>query len=376
MRLYNGKVFFEGEFVSVDVCIEDGHILSVGGNGGGKEEMDLQGGYLIPGLIDVHTHGYGGVDVMEGESAALFMSKAYAKRGVTSFLPTTMSTAMDVIQSAVRGIHNAMGKEEGANIAGVHLEGPMLNVAKKGAQEEQYILGTSPETLLELCAGHPEIIRLLTLAPELPGAEATVRCARSHGITVSAGHSIASFECMQQAVTWGVSHVTHLFNAMNSLHHREPGIPTAGLVLDSLHPEIIADGIHLHPSILAMVARFAGDRACLVTDSLMAAGLPDGEYSLGGQAVHVVNGAAKLPGTDTLAGSTLTMDKAIQNMVDLAGVSLGQAVIMGSQNPAKSLGLTDRGQIKPGLRADLCLLGADMHPRATWVGGKLVYRED
>ncbi len=373
MILSNGVVFADGKFIRADVRIENGVIAQIADHLPG-EGVDLKGGFLLPGLIDSHTHGHGGVDAMQGAHAALKMSKAYAKYGVTSFLPTTASAPPVETAETVRSIAECMGKEEGAEILGIHLEGPFFCAQRRGAHRENMLLNPSIPLLKEICGGHMDKIRILALAPELDGADDMIRYATGHGIAVSAGHTDASYERMEEAVREGVTRVTHLFNGMNPLAHREPGVPAAALNLREIFPELIADGIHVHPAVLSLSARQAGERLCLITDSMMATGMSDGLYGLGGRQVTVTGGVART-GAGNLAGSTLTLDRALRNMRHLAHVPPEKAVPMATENVARSLGLADRGRIAVGLRADLCLMDSDFIPLRTWRQGKSVYPE-
>lgn len=376
MVFTNGLALVDGAFRNVDVRVEGGRIAEVGEALSGEERVDLQGDYLIPGLIDCHTHGHGGVDALQGASAALRMSQAYARHGVTAFLPTTASAEPEGIGQAVRSIAmEAMGREAGARILGVHLEGCFLSEGYRGAHRREDLIPPSIDTLMSMGGGCLEIVRLLTLSPELPGAERLIRYARSRGIVVSAGHTAATYAQMERAAALGMNHATHVYNAMSPLHHREPGAVGAALTLAGIYPELIADGIHVHPAAMGVAVRLAGDRLCLITDSMMAAGMPDGEYTLSGQRVVVQDGTARTE-SGNLAGSTLTLDAAVRNIVRLVGVSVEEAIAMASKNPARSLGLTDCGEIRVGFRADVCRMDRNLHPRATWIYGKCVYQEE
>ena len=211
----------------------------------------------------------------------------------------------------------------------------------------------------------------MTLAPELPGAEAFIRAAAAQGIRISAGHSDASYETMESALDWGLSQITHLFNGMNPLHHRAPGVPCAALTLEGLNVQMISDGIHLHPAAVKLAVR-SGAKILLITDAMEAADMPDGEYSLGGQQVFVRNGEARLA-QGNLAGSTLTLERAVRNVMRFAGITLSQAVQMATANVADALGLCDRGRIRTGLRADLCLLDRNLEVAKTMLAGKFEF---
>lgn len=366
------QVLVDDAFIEADVAIENGKIAGIG--------RDLQGdamyvsGYLVPGFIDEHIHGIYGNDTMYGAQAVKGMAQRLVQHGVTGFLPTTMTAGIEATNAALNGVAQAMqDNADGACIIGAHMEGPFLGEKYKGAQDARANLLPSAENFERLTAGCGDIVRLITIAPELDGAQEFVRYAVSRGIAVSAGHTDASYECMEQAVRWGVTQVTHLFNGMNPLHHRNPGVPCAALTLDGLSAQIIADGIHLHPATVRLAVRNAN--ALLITDALQAADMPDGVYDLGGQDVTVKDGVARIA-AGNLAGSTLTMERAVSNVMKFAGITLAQAVQMASTRVADSLGLSDRGRIRSGLRADLCLLDEDLSVSGTFVGGQLLYKKE
>ena len=300
------------------------------------------------------------------------MARCVVQHGVTTFLPTTMNAPVEETHAAVQGVKDAMlAAGPGADIAGVHMEGPFLSEKYKGAQDTRANQLPSMENFQRLTDGTQEIVRLMTLAPELPGAEAFIRAAAAQGIRISAGHSDASYETVESALDWGLSQITHLFNGMNPLHHRAPGVPCAALTLEGLNVQMISDGIHLHPAAVKLAVR-SGAKILLITDAMEAADMPDGEYSLGGQQVFVQNGEARLA-QGNLAGSTLTLERAVRNVMHFAGITLSQAVHMATANVADALGLCDRGRIRTGLRADLCLLDRNLEVAKTMVAGKFEF---
>jgi N-acetylglucosamine-6-phosphate deacetylase len=284
----------------------------------------------------------------------------------------------DKIIKSLKSIQEAKSRGTGAAIIlGIHLEGPYINPEKKGAQKEEDIKEFSVDDFLEFNQAAGSLIRLVTIAPEKPESIAFIQWLCQQDIIASVGHSNATYQQVQDAVQVGLSHVTHLFNAMRGLHHREPGVVGAALSNPRLTVEMIADGIHLHPVILRMVAQIKErEKVMLMTDAMRATGLEEGTYELGGQEVIVDQGQARLR-DGTLAGSVLTMDKAVRNMVTKAGISLFQAVQMASYNPAKRLGIEDRkGSLEPGKDADVVILNKNLEAELTMVSGNIVYRSE
>ena len=364
------QVLLDGRLTETDVRIAQGRIDAVGRGLDGGDVMRVEG-YLLPGLIDEHIHGIAGHDTMDGAQAVLGMAKQLVRHGVTSFLPTTMNAGIEPTRASLAGVAAAMRENvDGADIPGAHMEGPFLCEKYKGAQDARANLAPSVENFARLTGEDASIVRLITLAPELPGAEDFIRWAAGRGIVCSAGHTDASYEQMEQAVQWGVTQVTHLFNGMNPLHHRNPGVPGAALTLPGIACQVISDGIHLHPATVRLALR-AG-HALLITDSLQAADMPDGVYELGGQKVTVKAGVARIA-AGNLAGSTLTLEKAVANAMRFAELPLNQVAPMASTRVADSLHLTDSGRIRAGLRADLCLLDSDLKAKMTVVGGKILF---
>ena len=364
------QVLLDGRLTETDVRIAQGRIDAVGRGLDGGDVVRVEG-YLLPGLIDEHIHGIAGHDTMDGAQAVLGMARQLVRHGVTSFLPTTMNAGIEPTRAALAGVAAAMRENaDGAGIPGAHMEGPFLCEKYKGAQDARANLAPSVENFSKLTGEDAGSVRRITLAPELPGAEEFIRWAAGKGIVCSAGHTDASYEQMEQAAQWGVTQVTHLFNGMNPLHHRNPGVPGAALTLPGLSCQVISDGIHLHPAAVRLALR-AG-HALLITDSLQAADMPDGVYELGGQKVTVKAGVARIA-AGNLAGSTLTLERAVANAMRFAELPLGQVAPMASARVADSLHLSDRGRIRAGLRADLCLLDGALEAKMTVVGGKILF---
>lgn len=335
--------------------------------------INAAGHLVAPGLIDMHIHGAAGHDVMDASPQALrAIARFLAQHGVTAFMPTTISAAHTDLLHAIRNV-NALAQEPpaGARILGVHLEGPYLNPAKAGAQPTAHI---RPPNLAELDTyQRAGPLKHITLAPEMPGAEALARQSRRRGLTLGLGHTDASYEQTLTAVRWGLTHVTHTFNAMSGPHQRRPAAVGAALTCNELYTEIIADGIHVHPAMVELLIRAKGvERTILISDACRAAGLPDGQYELGGQPVSVRAGVSRLA-DGTLAGSTLTLDTAVRHVMQISGLSLAQTLPMAASTPAASLGMA-LGSLAPGRLADVTLWDENAQVALTLVGGQVVYR--
>ena len=352
--VYNGNEFTE----NTDVRIRDGRIAETGTGlcpEAGEKVTDLAGDYLLPGFVDVHIHAFGGRDTMQGEEAVRAMSRDLFRLGVAAFCPTTMSADPEDTRNAVAGIRAVMDRPEpeGALVLGAHMEAPFLQETKAGAQRKEFFTDPSMEKLEKLTGGDMAAVKLITMAPEKAGSEAFIRQAAAEGIHVSVGHTSATAEQTHLAADWGADHVTHTFNAQTPLHHREPGVPGAALTDGRLYCEMICDGIHLHRDAVRLLARCKGPaRAVAITDAMEAAGLPDGEYALGGQKVYVRSGEARLA-DGTLAGSVLTMPKALENLIHLFGIRPEEACAMCTCTPADSIGEKKAGRIVLGAPAVL-----------------------
>lgn len=365
MLIKNATAFMEGRFIQgLEVRVHHGRVHEIGtglAKGLYEEEIDLQGDYLLPGFVDVHIHAFRGHDVMQGEQALRAMSRDLFREGVAAFCPTTMSASPEDTAKAVAGVHQVQKRPEhnAAAVLGAHLEAPFLAESRCGAQQKQYFMDPDMDALMQICGGCTDAVRLITLAPERQGSESFIRHVRELGITVSIGHTNASAEQVHQAADWGAAHVTHTFNAQTSLHHREPGVPGAAMTDDRLYAEVICDGIHLHPDIIRLVVRAKGaEKTVAITDAMEAAGMPEGRYSLGGQAVTVKDGAARLD-DGTLAGSVLTMRQALWNLIHRFGIQPEQAVTMCTAAPAASIGEKLAGRLTAGAPAPLTRWGGD-----------------
>ena len=337
-NVFTGKVFETG----TDIRLRNGTVCGTGkGISPAENEatIDLEGDYLLPGFVDVHIHAFRGADTMRGEADIRKMSRELAKTGTGAFCPTTMSAPSQDTAEVISDIRHVMTQqdEKGARILGVHMEAPFLSTGKAGAQMKQYFCDPDWDTFIRM-AGDPSAVKLITVAPERSGSEAFIRKAKEAGIHVSVGHTEAKAEQVHAAADWGADHVTHTFNAQTPLHHREPGVPGAALTDDRYYCEMICDGKHLHEDIIKLLIRCkSASRAVAITDAMEAAGMPDGEYSLGGQRVYVKNGAARLA-DGTLAGSVLTMPQALYNLIHLYGADPVSACRMCTSTPAESIG--------------------------------------
>ncbi|HXF81703.1 MAG TPA: N-acetylglucosamine-6-phosphate deacetylase [bacterium] len=330
----------------------------------------LRRGILAPGLIDLQTNGCAGVDFATvRDPAALEPVRTFLLRtGVTAFLPTVTTGPLEAMREALRW-WAGLPRGRMPRVLGLHVEGPFLNPAFAGAHPPEHLRPPDAAELGALLDAAPGFVRLLTLAPELPGAQALIALARRRRIVVSAGHTAAAYDEARAAFRLGVRMVTHLFNAMRPLHHREPGVVGAALEDAAITAGLIADLVHVHPSVLRLViGRKTWRRVALVTDAVAAAGATDAGASaqLAGRRLAVTD-APRLP-SGTLAGSLLTMDGAVRNAVAL-GVPLREAVLMASTVPADALGRRDLGRIAPGARADLVLFDPALRVRAVWIGG-------
>ena len=363
-------------FALADILLHGAQIATVGQHtiSDTGARLDATGCFVLPGFIDLHVHGGDGADTMDATQDALDrMARFFAQHGVTAFVPTTMTAPHAEILQAVAAVDKWGQKMvTGARSLGVHIEGPYISPTFPGAQPAEYIRPPSLVEFAELTSAGP--VRMITLAPEVEGADALITAACQQGVIAVWGHTNATYEQCVHAANLGVTQATHTYNAMSGLHHRNPGTLGATLALDSVYAQLIADNIHIHPAAMKVLARCKGvDRTILITDAMRAAGLPEGEYTLGGQAVTVKNGSCRLA-NGTLAGSILTMEQALINFMAATGLSLAEAWPTTSRTPAQALGLAHQlGAIAPGYQADLVLLDAQLQVVATVVAGQVVY---
>ncbi|NEZ48029.1 N-acetylglucosamine-6-phosphate deacetylase [Clostridium niameyense] len=334
-----------------------------------EEIIDAKDKYVSPGFIDTHIHGSGGKDSMDGTIEDIkVISEAIVKYGVTSFIPTTMTMSKEKIYNSLEAIKMSMDENFGAKVLGAHMEGPFINEKYKGAQKADYIVRPSYDFIDK----YKDIIKIITMAPEKDiNFEFIKKVKKNTNIEISIGHSDATYEEAMDAIKNGTSRVTHMFNAMTPLHHRKPGV--VGAVFNSnIYCELIADKIHVHPELFNTVLSIKGkDKVILITDSMRAGCMKDGIWELGGQKVIVQNGVARLE-DGTLAGSILTLNKALSNIIDKTKLEINEAVNLLSLNPAKSLGIDHKkGSIEIGKDADMTIFDKDFNIFNTIVEGNI-----
>lgn len=347
------------------VVIEEGIITDVFSQAQAElpvgRHVDLPESTLIPALFDVHIHGSGGHDVMEAtESALTHIGSFLARRGVGAYCATTVTAPLDSLLQALSGLAKLIHLPlDGARPVGIHLEGPFISPHKRGAHVESQLLTPSIALFDRMWDASEGNIRVMTIAPELPNAEETIAHATKLGVRVSLGHSNANGDAARAGVMAGAVSATHTFNAMRRFDHRDPGLLGEVLGSDRLFAEIICDGLHVDPAVVRMFWKLKGcDRAMLITDAMAGAGMPDGPYRLGEMEVRVKNGRCVI-GEDTLAGSTLTLDRGLRNFMQFTGASLMESLPLATRNPAQMTGLdAEIGTIAPGRSADITVLSA------------------
>lgn len=337
------------------------------------EIIDAAGKYVAPGLIDLHIHGYLGKDVCDGSVESMrTICEGIVKNGVTGFLPTTMTVSMDVIIKALETCRSLMEESKtwnGTTILGVHAEGPFINTKKKGAQNPEYILVPSAEFVKE----YADVIRIISLAPEMDeNFKEITKMRKETDVIVSMGHTDADYDTAMASTNVGVRHTTHLFNAMSPLAHRNPGVVGAALNSD-VTVELIVDTFHVNPALYNMVYKLKGDKLCFITDCLPAGGLPEGEYTLGGQKFVSKGIECRLP-DGTIAGSILALNKGVWNVYTNSDIPLYECVNCASLNPANAIGIGDKkGSLEVGKDADIIITDCEFNVEKTIIGGTVRY---
>jgi N-acetylglucosamine-6-phosphate deacetylase len=366
-----GRAWIRGSLTDrTVVSMQDGRLVDVATTADPPPNARRVAGVIVPGFIDIHVHGGASADFMDGsEEGDAAILAFHARHGTTALAATTLSGSQENLRAAVEAVaRTAAATPPGAEICGIHLEGPYINPRKAGAQARSAIRPPSIHELEELRAAAPNLRWIVTLAPEIEGARVMMEHFRSQ-VLFSIGHTAASFGDTVLALESGANHFTHLFNAMPPLHHREPGVIGAALISTEATVELIADGIHVHPAILRFVSQALPRRVALITDAVRACGMPDGKYRLYDLEITVAEGAARLA-DGTLAGSVLTMSQAVKNMVGLAGLPLEMVLPLATEVPARILGVEGRkGKLAVGYDADVVVLSDRLEAEQVFVRG-------
>ena len=363
MRIRNANIYTEEHrFVRGDAAVENGRFVSCTGDPAGEEAVvDAKGMYLIPGLVDIHFHGCKGADMCDGTKEALDVITSYeASVGVTSVCPATMTIPKDELLEVMKnaGSYEYSG---GSHLVGINMEGPFISPAKKGAQAAENIMHCDYEYFSQLQKAANGLIKLVDIAPEEPGAMEFIDRAKGE-VVISLAHTASGYDTAREAIEHGASHATHLYNAMPPLNHREPGVIGAVRDSEKCHPELICDGVHIHPSMVRAAFKMMGaDRMIFISDGMRATGMPDGQYTLGGLDVKVRGNRATLVSDGALAGSVTNLADCMRTAITKMGIPLETAIACATKNPAISLGIYDeRGSISVGKKADILLLDKNL----------------
>lgn len=370
MRYENGWIFADGRFVRGGFSVENGRFAHVLEDVPGPAE-DLDGALVIPGLVDIHVHGCAGADFSDGDYAGLVrMARYLARRGVTSFAPASMTLPYDALDKAFHAAARLRreGLADGARLMGIQMEGPFLSREKRGSQNPAYLRLPDWDSFLRLYDAAEGLLRIVDVAPELPGAVEFTRRA-SEKCRVSVAHTAAGYDQAAAVFDAGATHLTHLFNAMSGIHHRHPGPIGAASERENVTAELICDGIHVHPSAVRMAFRLFPGRICLISDALRCCGMADGSYSLGGQEILLSGGVARLTG-GAIAGSAVDLYQCMRRAVSF-GIPREQAVWAATALPARVIGReSETGAIADGRAADFVICGGELEPEAVYLGGK------
>ena len=370
MRYENGWIFADGRFVRGGFSVENGRFAHVLEDVPGPAE-DLDGALVIPGLVDIHVHGCAGADFSDGDYAGLVrMARHLARRGVTSFAPASMTLPYDALDKAFHAAARLRreGLADGARLMGIQMEGPFLSREKRGSQNPAYLRLPDWDRFLRLYDAAEGLLRIVDVAPELPGAVEFTRRA-SEKCRVSVAHTAAGYDQAAAVFDAGATHLTHLFNAMSGIHHRHPGPIGAASERENVTAELICDGIHVHPSAVRMAFRLFPGRICLISDALRCCGMADGSYSLGGQEILLSGRVARLTG-GTIAGSAADLYQCMRRAVSF-GIPREQAVWAATALPARVIGReSETGAIADGRAADFVICGGELEPEAVYLGGK------
>lgn len=370
MRYENGWIFADGRFARGGFSVENGQFAHVLEDVPGPAE-DLDGALVIPGLVDIHVHGCAGADFSDGDYAGLVrMARYLARRGVTSFAPASMTLPYDALDKAFHAAARLRreGLADGARLMGIQMEGPFLSREKRGSQNPAYLRLPDWDRFLRLYDAAEGLLRIVDVAPELPGAVEFTRRA-SEKCRVSVAHTAAGYDQAAAVFDAGATHLTHLFNAMSGIHHRHPGPIGAASERENVTAELICDGIHVHPSAVRMAFRLFPGRICLISDALRCCGMADGSYSLGGQEILLSGGVARLTG-GAIAGSAADLYQCMRRAVSF-GIPREQAVWAATALPARVIGReSETGAIADGRAADFVICGGELEPEAVYLGGK------
>lgn len=369
----NGKVILKNQVVNANVYVNGDKITEIS-NRQPKDEtvIDANGRYVSPGFIDVHTHGRGGSDTMYNTFEDInTITSTSIKTGVTGILLTTMTMSREDTYAAIKNVAENIDKVSGSKILGVHMEGPCFNMKYKGAQPEEYMIKPTVENYHSLVGEYEWVVKKLSLAPELEDSATLIEYLVKNGVVVSMGHTNASYDEAVVGINAGATSGTHTYNAMTPLTHRNPGVVGAIMEHDQVYAELILDGIHVsYPAAKVLLKAKGLDKVILITDSIEASGLADGQYKLGNQAVFVKDNSARLA-DGTLAGSILAMNNAVKNAYQNLGLTINEAVNLASYNPAKNLNLIDLGEIAVNKTADIIMFDEDINVDFVMIDGNI-----